>query len=147
MTLRQYVLISVFALIVLALAGCGSEFLPPDISAQIAVSTAAAAATPTFTPTLTPTITPTPVPPTATPPPTPTPFVKMLEGLNIRQGPNTDYPIMRVAPANARFAVIGKNADGSWVLIGFGEGKKGWVFAELVEVNDSDLVSVVEGTE
>ncbi|ORE98154.1 SH3 domain-containing protein [Aurantimonas sp. 22II-16-19i] len=58
--------------------------------------------------------------------------------VNLRAGPGTAYPIVRVVPQGARVAAHGCLADYSWCDVGYA-GARGWVSA-------SYLTTVVAGT-
>lgn len=96
-------------------------------------------ATPTATPTPAPTSTPTPAP-TATPTPTATPGLAVVkpgpaQGLNVRAGPGTDYPVLTMLPAGSRLTPVGRDAEGRWVQVCCVAGDRyGWVLAELVDL-------------
>lgn len=100
--------------------------------------------TPTATP-VPPTDTPTPVPPTDTPTTTPTTeptatatpvpapqVVAQGQGLNVRGGPGTVYPVIGEMRQGDTANVIGRNGDGSWWQISLDDGSEGWVVASLV---------------
>jgi len=84
-----------------------------------------------------PTVTPTS---TMTPTPTPTPVVAVVrpgpaQGLNVRAGPGTGYPILDILPAGSRLRVVDRSADGKWVEVCCVRGDaRGWVAAELVDL-------------
>jgi hypothetical protein len=89
------------------------------------------------TPTPTPTLTPSPTPsPTATA----TPGVAVVrpgpaQGLNVRSGPGTTYPVLATLPAGSRLTPVGRGADGRWVEVCCVAGDRyGWVLAELVDL-------------
>ncbi len=89
----------------------------------------------------TPTAMPTPTSsPTVTPMPTATPGVVVVrpgpaQGLNIRSGPGTDYPVLATLPAGSRLTPVGRDAAGRWVEVCcVNAGQPGWVLAELVEL-------------
>lgn len=88
----------------------------------------------------TPTASPTPKPPTATPAPTDTPAptqpmaVAANQGLNVRGGPGTDYPIVGKLARGDRAEISGRNADGSWWQVVLADKTQGWVLASLVAV-------------
>ena len=69
------------------------------------------------------TITPTPTPsPLATPTTTPTPGVAVVkpgpaQGLNVRAGPGTGYPVLATLPAGSRLTPVGRDAEGRWVQV------------------------------
>lgn len=58
--------------------------------------------------------------------------------VNMRAGPSTSYPVVRIVPAGANVASYGCVADYSWCDVGYG-GARGWVAA-------SYLTTVVRGT-
>jgi hypothetical protein len=90
-------------------------------------------ATPTPTATLMPS-------PTASPTATVTPGVAVVrpgpaQGLNVRSGPGTTYPVLATLPAGSRLTLVGRDADGQWVEVCCVAGDRyGWVLAELVEL-------------
>ncbi|MCB9077328.1 MAG: SH3 domain-containing protein [Anaerolineaceae bacterium] len=97
--------------------------------------------------------------PTATPVPfaTPTvaplesadnqPKVTMLTGLNVRQGPGTNYPIIGRLAADDSAVITGRNEFSSWWQIEFNSdvGNRGWVAAsaEFSQATNADNVPVV----
>ena len=53
-------------------------------------------------------------------------------GLNVRSGPATSYPTVRPAiPRDTPLTPIGRNPDGSWLLVRVEGGAEGWVRADL----------------
>jgi len=92
-----------------------------------------AAPVPTVTPMPTPT---TPVSPTVTS----TPGVAVVkpgpaQGLNVRAGPGTGYPVLATLPAGSRLTPVGRDAEGRWVQVCCVDGDQpGWVLAELVDL-------------
>lgn len=118
---------------------------PSQIFVTIIASEGAAQATPiaqadTATPVV-PTNTPLPLPPTPTVPPlTPTPTetvtvveadatVTMLVGLNVRQGPGTNYPVIGRLPEGATARITGRDPFSAWWQIEYAssQGDRGWV--------------------
>ncbi len=104
---------------------------------------------PTETPTVPPTEviepTPTPPPPTETPTPGP-PMVTIIQNMNVRTGPGTNYPIAGPGPAGEESPIIGRNADSSWVQVEYppSNDNTGWVYADLVKISGSvEQISVV----
>lgn len=97
----------------------------------------AVAATPTRTPAPPPTVTATP---TATATPSLAPGVAVVrpgpaQGLNVRAGPGTEYPVLATLPAGSRLTPVGRDAVGRWVEVCcVAGGRHGWVLAELVEL-------------
>jgi hypothetical protein len=105
------------------------ERLPtPTIEAKAKVETeVAATATPTSTPTSTFTSTPTPGVVVVRPGP--------AQGLNVRAGPGTNYPVLATLPAGSRLTPVGRDAAGRWVQVCcMAEDQPGWVLAELVDL-------------
>ncbi|NJN82748.1 MAG: SH3 domain-containing protein [Caldilineaceae bacterium] len=72
----------------------------------------------------------------------PNPTVSSGQLVNVREGPNTAYPVLgQVAPGNT-YTVLGKNEAGDWWQIEF-DGGKGWVIGQLVNTaGQSNLVAV-----
>jgi len=64
------------------------------------------------------------------------------QGLNVRAGPGTDYPVLATLPAGSRLTPVGRDAAGRWVQVCCVAGDQyGWVLAQLVELaaNLADL--------
>lgn len=59
------------------------------------------------------------------------------EKINVRSGPNTDYPIVGVLVAGQKVPALGRSAGGDWVQIAYPgvPGGVAWVYAYLVTVN------------
>lgn len=92
-------------------------------------------ALPTLTPTRQPTATLTPRP-TQTPSPSPMPdAVVLAETLNLRGGPGTLYARIGALRKRDPLDVIARNQEGDWLSVTTPEGKKGWVAANLVQLN------------
>lgn len=103
-----------------------------------------------------------PVEPTPTPlPPTPEPTqeletepqnngpvtVTVKQDMNVRGGPDTNYPVLGTAPAGASSTVVGRNADSSWLQVQYppGSSNTGWVYASLVTINgNTEAVAIVQ---
>jgi uncharacterized protein YraI len=64
--------------------------------------------------------------------------------INVRSGPNTDYPIVGVLIAGQQIPALGRSLGGDWVQIAYPgvSGGVAWVYAPLVTLEGS--VSVVE---
>lgn len=96
-----------------------------------------------------PTPTPTlvvPEEPTATPTPEGV-TISIINTMNVRNGPGTNYHVKGSAPAGASSNVIGRNADSSWVKVEYppADDGTGWIYASLVELRgDLSTVPVVE---
>ena len=91
---------------------------------------------------------PSPTPePTATPPPPEQFTVTLVQNMNVRTGPGTNYPIAGPGPAGETTKVVGRNADSSWLKVEYPltPDGTGWLFAELVQINgDPTTAQVVE---
>lgn len=84
---------------------------------------------------------PTPVP-TATPTETLTePAVTVNNGMNVRGGPGTNYPVIGTAAAGERFLVTGKNPAGDWWQVNY-NGQTGWLFGNLVTAENTGGVQI-----
>ncbi len=103
----------------------------------------------------TPTSEPTPLPePTATvvdPTPTVAPTVELKPSLiissntiNVRGGPGTAYAKVGVASLGETFEVIAKNEQGNWWQVCCFDGQPGWLFGDLVDLQNVDTVTVAE---
>jgi len=74
------------------------------------------------------------------PTPSPTPGVAVVkpgpaQGLNVRAGPGTSYPVIASLRAGSRLTPVGRDAEGRWVEVCCVAGDQaGWVLAELVEL-------------
>ncbi len=74
----------------------------------------------------------------------------LLQNINVRGGPGTDYPVVGSGPSGASSTVIGRNEDSSWLQVEFppGSGELGWIFANLVEVSgNTDEVLIASAPE
>ncbi len=110
--------------------------LIPD-SALTATVTSTATITATIEPTATPTNTPTKSvaqPVQATPTPTPAQgqpgygtATVISNGLNVRTGPSTAYPIIRQLTRGATMVVLGQSTDNYWLYVRLPDGLLGWV--------------------
>lgn len=117
--------------------------IAPSETAVLATETATE--TPTETPTSTATVSPTPSA-TATRAPTPTsgvPRVSIDSGsANVRSGPGTNYdPIGRLTSGQTA-TVLGKNADGSWLVVRLPNGTTGWVGTSVIIFSSANLSAV-----
>ena len=85
--------------------------------------------------------TPTRVRATDTPVPV-VPFITITRPMNLRRGPGTYYPIVRVADEGEKFDMTGRNSQGSWWRIDV-EGENAWVFAAYVTATNADRIQPV----
>lgn len=53
------------------------------------------------------------------------------DGLNVRQGPGTNYPVVGILNQGEQAQIMGRNADSSWWAIAFGDGTA-WVISSLI---------------
>ena len=90
---------------------------------------------------LAPTSTPTRTRLTPTPAPI-VPFVTISRPMNIRQGPDTNYAIVRVAEVGEKFDITGRNSNGTWWRIDV-EGTNAWVYAAYVTATNADRIRSV----
>ncbi len=141
----------------LLLAGC-NFFAGPEPMAT--PTRQALALIPTFTPTPmapdTPTATATPIAtdtPTAPPAPTATAtttkpsvarFTVTNDVVNVRRGPGTAYTIIGTVNKDAQFDISGKNQAGDWYEFCCVNDQKGWIFGQLVQVDNPRLIALAQ---
>jgi putative lipoprotein len=114
------------------------------------------AATPTFTPTFAPTSTPTAVQEEGSDQdgaaviPTPRPgfpffTVSAGDGVNVRSGPGTEFPVVASLPGATTGEVTGITEDGQWlsIIAPQSPGGLGWIAAGLVTVSGLENVPVI----
>lgn len=105
------------------------EFLSVSSAQQSAPAPTPASPTPTPTPTPTPSATPTaaassaPVYALVTPP----------DGVNLRVGPATAFPVLIPVPGGARVQVIGSPTSDGWYSVSY-NGKLGWVLGTYIAI-------------
>ncbi len=81
---------------------------------------------------------------TPTPPPGSVPATVQAQGINVRAGPGTDFPIVGGLSQGAQVTVLGQNQAGDWLQIQLPDGGQGWVFAPLVALSgDVEALPVV----
>ncbi|MCL4836211.1 MAG: PD40 domain-containing protein [Caldilineaceae bacterium] len=56
----------------------------------------------------------------------------LAEGLNVRAGPGTDFPVIGAFAQNERVTLLARNEAGDWVEIAL-PGGSGWVYAPLLQ--------------
>lgn len=73
----------------------------------------------------------------------------VIQQLNVRNGPGTDYNSIGILKPNDVVYFIGKNDDGTWLQIEFANGPegKGWVAASLVKADRVDRLPIVAETD
>lgn len=66
---------------------------------------------------------------------------RTLTSLNLREGPGTNYPTMGTVPAGSEVIVVGRNEDGSWLVVAT-EGGDVWMtgHSDYVEI-DADALA------
>jgi hypothetical protein len=76
------------------------------------------------------------------------PQARALVDLNLRAGPGVAYPVQGSLKKDDQVTVVGRNKDGSWLLVETKDGKKLWVSggSEFVQVDKAavDRLPVVE---
>jgi SH3-like domain-containing protein len=97
---------------------------PADTSAPSA--TPQPSNTPTTRPSATPTATETIVPVIA--------VVQASQAINVRSGPGQNFERVITVEPNTEVAVIGRNADGSWINVRLNDGTEGWIAAQLLDL-------------
>lgn len=78
-------------------------------------------------------------------PATPTGRVSGTQGLNVRSGPGTNFPVIGLARAGDEGEIIGRSADGRWwaVSVPNAPGGTGWVSVDFVLATNADDVPVI----
>ncbi len=80
-----------------------------------------------------------------TPTPAATPGLKVEEDLvNVRLGPGTTYGLAGTVNSGETYAIVGRNAEGTWWQICCVNGKEVWVFGELTDEENEELAPLVE---
>ena len=65
--------------------------------------------------------------------------------VNLRAGPGTNFAVIGGASQDEQFAVIGRNAQGTWYKINLSGGKTAWVNGGLVTIpGDASQIPVVK---
>lgn len=71
---------------------------------------------------------------------------RVLQGANIRSGPDTSFQVVGSMPLGAQIDLIGVNSDRTWYKVQTGGGGDGWIFGELLELSgDVDSLRVDAG--
>ena len=58
---------------------------------------------------------------------------QLTNGLRVRAGPSTGYPVFANAPINSVVPLLGRNGSSTWVQINF-EGTLGWISTQYIEI-------------
>ncbi len=62
--------------------------------------------------------------------------VTILQDMNVRGGPGTNYPVIGPGPAGQTANILGRNDDNSWLQVEYPSADgTGWVYAPLVQIN------------
>lgn len=65
------------------------------------------------------------------------PYVAVIENANVRDNPSTtDSNVLKVAKAGETYQYVGRTEDGEWIKILLEDNSVGYVFHELVTVNE-----------
>ncbi len=78
-------------------------------------------------------------------PAVPTGHVTAPNGVNVRTGPGTNFPVIGVAPFGREGEIIGRSADGNWwvVAVPAAAGGMGWVSTSFVAASDAADVPII----
>jgi hypothetical protein len=85
-----------------------------------------------------------PAEPTATPAPQVASLTVTTDNVNVRRGPSTAFGIVGQANIGMNFEILGRNQAGDWFNFCCVNGEEGWIFADLVTVENGDLVAVAQ---
>ncbi len=81
------------------------------------------------------------------PPDAGSPIATVLQSVNVRSGPSTDYSSYGIAPTGATTQVVGISEDGLWwvvkISVDLSSDGLGWVSADFVEVTGGEDVPVI----
>ena len=71
--------------------------------------------------------------------------VTARQGVNIRSGPGSNYPVIGLAPYGAEGEIVGRSADGQWWATDIPAAPQGigWASADFVAVQNADNVPVI----
>ncbi|MCC6454889.1 MAG: SH3 domain-containing protein [Caldilineaceae bacterium] len=88
-----------------------------------------------------------PLPTATTEPPTATPISKPMiqasNGLNVRSGPGTAYPVVGALNSGQQADIVAKNPEGDWWQVSLPTGGAGWVYGPLVQaMGDTASITV-----
>lgn len=85
------------------------------------------------------------VPIPAPEPGVPTGRVTAPNGVNVRSGPGTNFPVLGVAPFGTEGEIIGRSADSQWWVVAAprAPGGNGWVSADFVAASNAEDVPVI----
>jgi uncharacterized protein YraI len=67
-------------------------------------------------------------PPLAPPTTVPTQLVpSVIANSNVRSGPATTYPVIRIVTAGTQISVLGQDVSSGWLFVQFSDGVQGWI--------------------
>lgn len=119
--------------------------VPSETPSATATNSPTQTHTPTSTHTATPTLTSTTTP-TQTDTPIPLPGIAGTvigeQGANIRRGAHSSYGIVTYLEQDESMRLIGRNLPASWLQVLLEDERRGWVFAELVDSGDEDILEL-----
>lgn len=164
----RLVIIGACSLAACTAGGTAQESLPATATLAPIVSmtprftaTPMATRTPLPTFTLTPSETPIPPTPSDTPTPSATPpivgIIASIDTVNVREGPAATFRAFVALPPGTRVEVLGQSADGRWLNIKLEDNREGWVFEQLLRLQETatpfptvtptpDLTAIAQGT-
>jgi serine/threonine protein kinase len=61
---------------------------------------------------------------------------------NIRSGPGSAYPIIASLVQGVEVTVIGRSADGNWVVVNTTDGRNGWMSVTLLSITGIELLPI-----
>jgi hypothetical protein len=86
---------------------------------------------------------PTPTVAAATATPVSKPQVQAAEGLNVRSGPGTAYPVVGALDSGEQADIVATNPEGDWWEVNVSTGGTGWVYGPLVQTSgDTGTIAV-----
>ena len=68
--------------------------------------------------------------------------VKSDLAVNVRSGPGTTFGVIGTTAKGAQFEISGKNQAGDWYEFDHSSGRKGWIYAPLVDVENPQLITL-----
>jgi len=73
--------------------------------------------------------------------------VVSIEGVNARETPSTDSTVVDIVPQYAALPVVGRSADGEWLLVEMPQGGTAWIFrSTIIPIGDVNSVPVSDAT-
>ena len=130
-TVRRHGVFPMLVCFLMMLAACGPISIGPAAT-EVPPTPTDSPATPTLEPP-----TPTPPPPTAETAPQAAPAgvectVRAINGLRMRGGPGTNFPVSATLPLGEVVNAVARNEQSNWLVVRTRGGAQGWVSAEFV---------------